>query len=102
MTQHPRLHHWLLLIFLAIPLCASAGSKPQAANGKLKIFILPGQSNMVGFGQVEGSPGTMETCVKSNPKDYAHLVGKDGKPVVRDDVWIVNLSYPDTPAKSGH
>jgi alpha-galactosidase len=71
----------------------SAAGKICPAEGKLKIFILSGQSNMVGFGQVKGSPGTMETYVKSNPKDYGHLVDKDGKPVVRDDVWVVNLSY---------
>lgn len=71
----------------------SAGEKTCPANGKLKIFILSGQSNMVGFGQVKGSPGTMETCVKSNPKAYGKLVDKSGKPVVRDDVWLVNLSY---------
>ncbi len=65
------------------------------ANGKLKIFILAGQSNMVGFGQLKGSPGTMETYVKNNPDDYGHLVDRSGKPVVRDDVWIVNLSYQE-------
>lgn len=71
----------------------SAGQKACPADGKLKVFILSGQSNMVGFGQVKGSPGTMETYVKSKPKDYGHLVDKSGKPVVRNDVWIVNLSY---------
>jgi len=71
----------------------SAGEKTCPANGKLKIFIVSGQSNMVGFGQVKGSPGTMETYVKSNPKAYGNLVDKSGKPVVRDDVWLVNLSY---------
>jgi hypothetical protein len=34
----------------------------------------------------------METYVKGNPKDYGKLVDKDGKRVVRDDVWIVNIS----------
>ena len=51
----------------------SAAPPPQPADGKLKIFILSGQSNMIGFGQVKGSPGTMETYLKSNPKD---LIGK--------------------------
>jgi len=74
---------------------ASAANKTCPANGKLKIFIVSGQSNMVGFGQLKGTPGTMETYVKSNPKDYGKLVDKDGKNVVRDDVWIVNLSYKD-------
>ncbi len=79
----------LLAALLALPL---ANAKPIPANGKLKVFVLAGQSNMVGFGQLEGSPGTMETYVKSNPKDYGKLVDKGGKPVVRDDVWVVNLS----------
>lgn len=73
----------------------SAAPKTCPADGKLKIFILAGQSNMVGFGQVKGSPGTMETYVKSNPADYGHLVGSDGRPAVRDDVWIVNISNKD-------
>jgi hypothetical protein len=71
----------------------SAAAKTCPANGKLKIFIVSGQSNMVGFGQLKGNPGTMETYVKANPKAYGHLVDNAGKPVVRNDVWIVNLSY---------
>lgn len=69
-----------------------AQAKPIPANGKLKVFILAGQSNMVGFGQLDGSPGTMETYLKSNPGDYGNLLDKDGKRVVRADVWMVNLS----------
>ena len=72
---------------------AAKPAKTCPANGKLKVFILSGQSNMVGFGQLKGSPGTMETYVKSNPKAYGHLVDKSSTPVVRNDVWIVNLSY---------
>jgi len=86
----------VLCVFAAVFVCfseASAGPEVRPSNGKLKIFILAGQSNMVGFGQLKGSPGTMEAYVKSNPKDYGHLVDKKGKPVVRNDVWIVNLSY---------
>ena len=82
----------LLLLALALPLAAGAQTKPVAADGKLKIFVLAGQSNMVGFGQVEGSPGTMESYLKSKPEDYGHLVDKNGKRIVRDDVWIVNIS----------
>jgi len=37
----------------------------------------------------------MEACLKNNPKDYKHLVDKNGKPVVRNDVWVVNLSYKE-------
>jgi hypothetical protein len=88
----------LASVSLVTPLAAGDDSKPSKvvpANGKLKIFILAGQSNMVGFGQLVGSPGTMATYLESNLKDYGHLVGDDGKHVVRDDVWIVNLSYQE-------
>lgn len=81
-----------LILLLAIALGATAQAETIPANGKLKVFILAGQSNMVGFGQLDGSPGTMEAYLKSNPKDYGHLIDKNGKRVVRDDVWIVNLS----------
>lgn len=101
----------LPLITLPVLLfAATVQAKTEPANGKLKIFILAGQSNMVGFGQLKGSPGTMETYVKINPKDYGHLVDKKGEPVVRDDVWIVNLSLEEQKgwlttgygAKGGH
>ncbi|MBT8037184.1 MAG: sialate O-acetylesterase [Verrucomicrobiae bacterium] len=92
----------LLLTFaLMFTSVLSAAPATQKANGKLKVFILAGQSNMVGFGQVEGDkPGTMETCLKENPDAYGKLVDKKGAPVTRDDVWLVNLSYADK-AKQG-
>lgn len=48
---------------------------------------------MVGFGQLENGPGTMEYHLENSPDTYAHLVSDDGTPVVRDDVWLVNRSY---------
>lgn len=95
MKRHSRLLAPALLILLTVLVGATAGAERQPANGKLKIFILSGQSNMVGFGQVSGSPGTMETYVKNNPQDYGHLVDADGRPTVRNDVWIVDISNPD-------
>ncbi len=61
MKRHSRLLAPALLVLLTVLVGATAGAERQPANGKLKIFILSGQSNMVGFGQVAGSPGTMET-----------------------------------------
>ena len=59
----------LVIAVCVIPVTAeSPGTCP--ANGKLKILIVSGQSNMVGFGQLTGSPGTMESSLKSNPGDY--------------------------------
>jgi alpha-galactosidase len=87
----------LLRLTLLAALAAPAVAEKIPATGKLRVFILAGQSNMVGFGQLDGSPGTMETYLKNNPADYGHLVDKDGKRVVRDDVWIVNISDDKNP-----
>ena len=55
------------------------------APAKLKVFVLAGQSNMQGAGQVEikensrnGGQGTLEYLVKNEKtaKKYAHLVNK--------------------------
>ena len=65
------------------------------AKGKLKVFILAGQSNMEGAGQIKGAArnggkGSLEYIVK-DPVTAArtkHIIDKNGKWVVRDDVWI--------------
>ncbi|MFO7775994.1 MAG: sialate O-acetylesterase [Candidatus Hydrogenedentota bacterium] len=75
--------------------CMTANSaveegQSRSADGALKIFILSGQSNMVGFGQLKNGPGTMEWYLEEKPGAYGHLVDQNDEPVVRDDVWIVN------------
>jgi len=88
--------------------------KPRAGNGKLKVFILSGQSNMEGHGSIEwgGNPdndrrqppvigglGSLRGMVANNPDRYDYLlepkprVTKSGekKPrrfAKRSDVWI--------------
>ena len=65
----------------------------------VKVFILAGQSNMEGQGIIAADPnrnggkGSLEYLVRepSTAARFAHLVGKDGKWVVRDDVWISYL-----------
>lgn len=69
---------------------------------KLKVFILAGQSNMVGKGTVaptqdhldkNGGQGTLVYLV-NNPitrSTYAHLDAGNGNWVMRDDVWLVDL-----------
>ena len=81
------------LLLLTLPTFAQeAGKTQEKPNGKLKVFVLAGQSNMVGFGTVLGDkPGTMQTLVKEKPETYGRLV-KDGEPIVRKDVYVVNLS----------
>lgn len=82
------------------------GTTAQAeSNGKLKVFILAGQSNMVGYGQLRarnktaGDVGTMVHYVKQNPDAYGHLVNDDGSHVVRDDVWVVNFNHRELKGK---
>ena len=58
----------------------------QAAEKKVKVFILAGQSNMEGHGQIRSLP-----VLGEHPK-HGHLLkmlrNKDGSWVVRDDVTI--------------
>jgi len=69
---------------------------PAPTRGPVKVFILAGQSNMEGHGVISGpKKGTLETLLKdpASADRYKHLADKDGKWIVRDDVW---LSYYDT------
>lgn len=59
----------------------------------VKVFILLGQSNMLGFGAVEpdGTDGTLANATKS--KDlYQHLLDGDGAWTVRNDVRNVRVT----------
>jgi hypothetical protein len=68
----------------------------HAAEKPVKVFILAGQSNMEGAGFVKADPkrnggkGSLEFLVKdpATADKFKHFVDKDGKWVVRDDVWI--------------
>lgn len=68
-------------------------------GGPLKVFILAGQSNMVGAGVIKvdakrnGGKGSLEYVVKNakTPERFKHIVDEDGQWFVRDDVWIWDL-----------
>jgi hypothetical protein len=52
----------------------------------VRVYILSGQSNMVGFGRIGGSgPGTLETLTKREHK-FPNMVDDSGKWTVRQDV----------------
>jgi alpha-galactosidase len=78
----------ILLVTLAAP--ATAADRP------VKVFILAGQSNMEGHGSIQADPkrnegkGSLEYVAKQpeTAATFKHLLDKDGKWVVRDDVWI--------------
>jgi alpha-galactosidase len=80
---------FVCLLALAIPVAARAGES-------VKVFILAGQSNMVGAGMVDANPkanegkGSLEWLTK-NPQTaakYRHLIDDSGEWVARDDVQI--------------
>lgn len=78
------------LILTVIPGVAGAEDKP------VKVFILAGQSNMEGHGFIKADPkrnsgkGSLEYVAKdkATAAKFKHLIGKDGKWVIRNDVWI--------------
>jgi hypothetical protein len=80
---------------IALSMFAGIFTSPVLGKGPLKVFILAGQSNMEGAGQIKGNArnegkGSLEYIVK-DPETAArtkHIIDKNGKWVVRDDVWI--------------
>ena len=75
---------------------------PGTSANKMKVFILVGQSNMVGHGEINpiGTPGTLAYTYNNDPETYAHL--KNGSSwSVRDDAWIW-YNRDGTLVKGGH
>ncbi len=76
--------------FIVIAAPALGADKP------VKVFVLAGQSNMQGHGFVAAEPkrnegkGSLEYVAKqpATADKFKHLLGKDGKWAVRDDVFI--------------
>ncbi len=61
------------------------GSKPADMTKPVQVYILLGQSNMVGLGKVGGPDGSLEFAVKEKKK-YPYLVDEAGAWVERKDV----------------
>lgn len=78
---------------LAVPARSQDSTPTPTSPPKLKVFLLMGQSNMVGFGRIAdpGKPGTLEEVCKAN-EAFAHWRGKDGAWVSRDDVYCVKTT----------
>ena len=76
------------ILVLAAALAAAARPSPEAARaaGKVKVFILVGQSNMQG----KASLRTLDHQIKAERtrKQFAHLHDGKGNYLVRDDVFI--------------
>jgi alpha-galactosidase len=92
----------LTLAFLVLTSPGIAEDKPKPVSAPaddrkpVKVFILAGQSNMEGQGFIQADPrrnggkGSLEFLVKDSATaaKYKHLMDKDGKWGVRDDVWV--------------
>jgi len=66
-------------------------SKPADMTKPVQVFILLGQSNMLGAGRIAGDrEGTLEHAVKAKKK-YPYLVDGNGEWTVRDDVRYVRV-----------
>lgn len=66
------------------------GGKPADLTKPVQVFILMGQSNMVGMGKITGGEGSLETAVKEKRK-YSYLVDEAGHWTERKDVRYVRF-----------
>jgi len=81
----------LLKGLLILGFSATGTLAQQSGTSPVKIFVLAGQSNMLGKGEISPAttPDTLEHVVANDPGgDYQFLVDGSGAWVVRDDVWI--------------
>lgn len=77
--------------FSLLPILALIQTLSLSAVEPLKVYILAGQSNMVGQGVVEGeeTPGTVEFCIANDKSGkYDFLTDKRGRLTDQEDVWI--------------
>ena len=85
---------------LLATLCLIATAGTTLAKAPIKVYLLVGQSNMVGHGRIEegkdgvnGAQGSLRHMVANNTKAYGHLLQDPEKTAtskwaVRDDVWV--------------
>jgi len=72
--------------------------KPADMTKKVKVFILLGQSNMVGADKVKGGDVSLEFAVREKKK-YPYLVQEDGKWTERQDARFVRYMSGKGPLK---
>ena len=64
--------------------------KPANMRKPVQVYILMGQSNMLGFGKLKGGDGALEHAVKEKGL-YPYLVDDEGNWTVRQDVRNVRV-----------
>jgi hypothetical protein len=75
-----------LAVFILAAAAEGQDSKQPADMSKpVQVFILMGQSNMVGLGKISGGEGSLETAVREKKK-YPYLIDEAGRWAERKDV----------------
>jgi hypothetical protein len=92
-----KLHTLLIATAAALLPCAASEQEIKRHDGKpadmtkpVHVFILLGQSNMVGLGKITGGDGSLEQAVKEKKK-YGYLVDEAGTWIERKDVRDVQV-----------
>ncbi len=80
----------ILLVLVVVSLSATEPAKPVDLTKPVQVFILLGQSNMLGLGKVTGPDGSLEFAVKTKKK-YSYLVDADGNWRERGTVRYVRV-----------
>lgn len=95
--MHSHLSFAILFLALSIPCVSAADNSLARPDGKpadmtkpVQVFILLGQSNMVGAGKITGGDGSLENAVKTKNK-YPYLVDDAGNWSERMDVRNVRV-----------
>jgi len=96
----------LAAMSLAVTGTASAGNELPDPDGKpadmtkpVQVYLLMGQSNMLGFGKIGGGEGSLEHAVKEKGL-YPYLVDDEGNWTERKDVRNVRVMGSGGPGKS--
>lgn len=81
-----------LTLISALSLTAADATKAPAADlaKPVQVYIMLGQSNMVGLGKVTGPDGSLDFAVKTKKK-YPHLIDAAGNWAERPDVRFVRV-----------
>ena len=69
---------------------STTDGKPADITKPVQVFILLGQSNMVGLGKIKGGDGSLEFAVKEKQK-YPYLADDAGTWIERKDVRFVRM-----------
>lgn len=89
----------ILLVVVTAFLPPVAAQAQQGGKSPVQVFILAGQSNMQGHGEMHGPKGTLEALIRdpATAAKYKPYVSATGQFAVRGDVWTWYLGR-----KGGH